>query len=323
MVSTTNGVAPDTVSPPGSPEQQAIEIDNLVVMYGNKRAVDGLSLRVPAGAIFGFLGPNGAGKTTTIKTLLGLRTPDGGSARVLGHDIVKESAELRAHIGYVSEANSLYDHLTVRQMNDFCRSTTRKWDQAIFERYLQMFGLPLQSKVKQLSNGMKRQLALSLAMGNDPDLLILDEPTSGLDPIARHDLLNKLTGEIAAQGKTVFFSSHILSEVESVADWIGIIKEGKLVVSDELDQLKQSQKVLKLVFSEAPSPEEIESLKSIAGGNQVEQEGRSVRIVVRKDVDVVAGRIRERFPSLRDLDTVDLNLEDLFLEYMKEDGNGR
>jgi ABC-2 type transport system ATP-binding protein len=280
-------------------------------------------LRVPSGSIFGFLGPNGAGKTTTVKALLGLRAPDGGSARVLGHDIVKESTELRAHVGYVSEANSLYDHLTVREMNDFCHSTARKWNQAIFERYLQMFGLPVQSKVKQLSNGMKRQLALSLAMGNDPDLLILDEPTSGLDPIARHDLLNRLTGEIAAEGKTVFFSSHILSEVEAVADWIGIIKEGKLVVSDELDRLKQSQKVLKLVFAEAPGPDDITRLKALVGGNQVEQEGRSVRIVVRKDVDAVAGRIRETFPSLRDLDMVDLNLEDLFLEYMKENGNDR
>jgi ABC-2 type transport system ATP-binding protein len=322
MVTTTT-VAPAKVSPTAGPEQAAIEIDNLVVTYGSKRAVDGLSLKVPAGSIFGFLGPNGAGKTTTIKTLLGLRKPDAGSARVLGHDIVAESTELRAHIGYVSEANSLYDHLTVREMNAFYRSTARKWDQAIFERYIQMFGLPVQSKVKQLSNGMKRQLALSLAMGNDPDLLILDEPTSGLDPIARHDLLNRLTGEIAAEGKTVFFCSHILSEVEAVADWIGIIKDGKLVISDELDHLKQSQKVLKLVFAEAPSPAEIEGLKSMAGGNQVEQEGRSVRIVVRKDVDAVAGRVREAFPSLRDLDIVDLNLEDLFLEYMKEDGNGR
>jgi ABC-2 type transport system ATP-binding protein len=278
---------------------------------------------VPSGAIFGFLGPNGAGKTTTIKTLLGLRTPDGGSGRVLGHDIVKESTEVRAHIGYVSEANSLYDHLTVRAMNNFCRATARTWNQTIVDRYIQMFGLPLSVKVKQLSNGMKRQLALSLAMGNDPDLLILDEPTSGLDPIARHDLLNRLTGEIAAEGKTVFFSSHILSEVEAVADWVGIIKAGKLVVSDELDHMKQSQKVLKLVFAEPPRPDEIDGLKTIAGGSQVEQEGRSVRILVRKDVEGVARRIRESFPSLRDLETVDLNLEDLFLEYMKEDGNDR
>ncbi len=321
----TRTTTSEGISLAGSPQASAsaIEISGLVVSYGDKRAVDGLSLRVPRGAIYGFLGPNGAGKTTTIKTLLGLRKPDGGSARVLGYDIVRDSTELRAHIGYVSEANSLYDNLTVREMSDFCRSTSRKWDQAIVDRYIQMFGLPVKSKVKQLSNGMKRQLALSLAMGNDPDLLILDEPTSGLDPIARHELLNKLTGEIAAEGKTIFFSSHILSEVESIADWIGIIRAGKLVVSDELDYLKQSQKVLKLVYAEPPTSQEMQALRAIPGVDRVEQEGRSVRALVRTDVDGVAHRVRENFPSLRDLDIVDLNLEDLFLEYMKEDSGDR
>src|SRR5690349_15124886 len=140
----------------------AIEIEGLQVNYGPKHAVDGLTMSVPAGSIFGFLGPNGAGKTTTIKTLLGLRKPDGGSARVPAFDIVKDSTELRARTGYVSEANSLYDHLTVRQVNDFYRSTARRWNQERVERYIQMFGLPTGSKVRQLSNGMKRQLALSL-----------------------------------------------------------------------------------------------------------------------------------------------------------------
>src|SRR5439155_17596646 len=179
-------------APSISTQGAAIEINDLVVRYGPKRAVDGLSLSVPAGSVYGFLGPNGAGKTTTIKTLLGLRGPDGGSARVLGYDIVAQSTELRARTGYVSEVNSLYDHLTVREMNDFCRSTARRWNQATVDRYVQMFGLPVKAKVRQLSKGMKRQLAFALAMGGDPDLLILDEPTAGLDPIARHELLNKL-----------------------------------------------------------------------------------------------------------------------------------
>src|SRR5436190_2450683 len=305
----------------GTVQEAALEIDNLVVNYGNKRAVDGLSLTVPAGSVYGFLGPNGAGKTTTIKTLLGLRKPDGGSARVLGYDIVTENTELRARIGYVSEVNSLYDNLTVRQMNDFCRSTARKWDQSTVDRYTQMFGLPVGNKVRQLSKGMQRQLAFALAMGSEPDLLILDEPTAGLDPVARHDLLNTLVGEIAAQGKTIFFSSHILSEVEAVADWIGIIRAGKLVVSDELDTLKQRQKVLKLIYAEPPTPQEIATLQAMPGVARVEQEGRSVRIMVRQDVERLARRIQDGSRDLRDVDIVDLNLEDLFLEYMKEEGN--
>jgi ABC-2 type transport system ATP-binding protein len=308
---------------PTVPQAAAIEIRDLVVTYGSKRAVDGLSLTVPVGTIYGFLGPNGAGKTTTIKALLGFRPPDGGSANVLGHDIVRESTELRTHTGYVSEANSLYDNLTVPQVTDFYRSTARRWNQQVVDRYMEMFGLPSQVKVRQLSNGMKRQLALSLAMGGEPDLLILDEPTSGLDPIARHDLLNKLV-EIAAEGKTIFFSSHILSEVEAVADWVGIIRDGKLVVSDELDHLKQSQKVLKLIYAQAPTAQEIATLSAMPGVTRVEQEGRSVRLMVQGDAEALAHTIQQDGTrELRDVDIVNLNLEDLFLEYMKEGGNGR
>ena len=317
MVTATATKAPPSV---GIAQEAAIDIEGLVVNYGPKRAVDGLTLRVPAGTVYGFLGPNGAGKTTTIKTLLGLRKPDGGRATVLGCDIVTQSTELRARTGYVSEVNSLYDNLSVRDMCAFCRSTSRHWDQATADRYIKMFGLPIGVKTRQLSKGMKRQLSFSLAMGSDPDLLILDEPTAGLDPIARHDLLNTLVGQIAADGKTIFFSSHILSEVEAVADWIGIIRDGKLVVSDELDQLKQSQKVLKLVYAEIPSAQEIAGLQVLPGVTRIEQEGRSVRIMVRQDVDGLARRIQAASgDALRDIDIVDLNLEDLFLEYMKED----
>ncbi len=307
---------------PVKTEPAAIEINNLAVSYGDKRAVDGLTLSVPTGSVYGFLGPNGAGKTTTIKTLLGFRQPNGGSAKVLGFDIVTESLELRARVGYVSEVNSMYDYLTVPQMCDFCRATSRRWEQATVDRYLKMFGLPLKAKVRQLSKGMKSQLAFSLAMGSQPDLLILDEPTSGLDPIARHQLLNQLVGEVAAEGKTVFFSSHILSEVEAVTDWVGIINAGKLLVSSELDQLKSSQKVLKLIYAEAPPTNEVDALRALPGVVRVEQEGRSVRLVARGDVDALSHLLRERPYALRDVETVDLNLEDIFLEYMKEDGNG-
>jgi ABC-2 type transport system ATP-binding protein len=301
----------------------AIELQHLVVKYAERPAVNGLSLTVPAGAIFGFLGPNGAGKTTTIKALLGLRRPDAGSAKVLGYDAVTQSLEVRARVGYVSEVNSLYDYLTIPQHCAFCRSVSRQWDQAIVDRYVGTFGLPTNVKIGKFSKGMKSQLALSLALGSNPDLLILDEPTSGLDPMARHEFLNKLIVEIAAQGKTVFFSSHILSEVEAVADWVGIIRDGKLVVSDELDHLKQTQKVLKLTYAELPPPTEVASLRSLPGVMSLAQEGRSVRLLTHGDVETLSQTIRARPYALRDVDTVDLNLEDLFLEYMKGESNGR
>ncbi len=301
----------------------AIEIQNLVVKYGERPAVNGLSLTVPAGAIFGFLGPNGAGKTTTIKALLGLRRPDAGSAKVLGYDAATQSLEVRARVGYVSEVNSLYDYLTIPQHCAFCRSVSRQWDQAIVDRYVGTFGLPTDIKVGKFSKGMKSQLALSLALGSNPDLLILDEPTSGLDPMARHEFLNKLVAEIAAQGKTIFFSSHILSEVEAVADWVGIIRDGKLVVSDELDHLKQTQKVLKLTYAELPPATEVAALRGLPGVMSLAQEGRSVRLLTHGDVEALSLAIQARAYALRDVDTVDLNLEDLFLEYMKGESNGR
>jgi ABC-2 type transport system ATP-binding protein len=306
-----------------TPPAAAIEIQDLVVSYGNKRAVDGLNLQVPRGAVYGFLGPNGAGKTTTIKALLGFRPANGGSARVLGYDIGTQSLEVRAHAGYVSEVNSMYDYLTIPQTCAFCRQTSRRWNQAVVDRYITLFGLPPRARVGQLSKGMKSQLALSLALGSEPDLLILDEPTSGLDPVARHEFLNTLIRDIAAEGKTVFFSSHILSEVEAVADRVGIIRDGKLLVSDDLDHLKQTQRVLKLTYAEVPPPDEIAALRALPGVARVEQEGRGVRVIARGDVDALAAQLQTRPYPVRDLDSVNLNLEDLFLEYMKEGTDGR
>ena len=307
----------------GSRQPPAIELHNIVVKYGERPAVNGLNLTVPTGAIFGFLGPNGAGKTTTIKAMLGLRKPVGGSARVLGYDAVTQSLEVRARVGYVSEVNSLYEYLTIPQLSAFCRSTSRQWNQGVVDRYVGVFGLPTNVKVGKFSKGMKSQLALSLALGSNPDLLILDEPTAGLDPMTRHGFLNQLVAEIAAAGKTIFFSSHLLSEVEAVADWVGMIRDGKLVVCDELDHLKQTQKVLKLTYVDLPPAGEVNALRDLPGVMSLAQEGRSVRLLTHGNVEALSQAVQGRPYALRDMETVDLSLEDLFLEYMKGDGDGR
>ncbi len=195
----------------------AIEMENLSVSYGANQVLKGLSLEVPVGSIFGFLGANGAGKTTTIKTLLGFRPPNGGSARVLGYDVVRSRVEICARTGYVSEVTSLYEFLNVPQLCAFCRDMQRHWNQGVVDRYLQLFELPTKKRIKHFSKGMKSQLALCLALGNEPELLILDEPTTGLDPVARQVFLNTLVSEVAAKGSTIFFSSHILSAWQSCA----------------------------------------------------------------------------------------------------------
>lgn len=298
---------------------EAIQATNLVMNYGRERAVDGLSLMVPTGSVCGFLGPNGAGKTTTIKTLLGFRRPDGGSGRVLGFDIVRQSAEVRSRVGYVSEVGGLYDHLRVEQVGGFYRSTARRWNQATFERLLGTFGLPRRTRVGGLSKGSKMQLAFALAMGGEPDLLLLDEPTTGLDPVARHELLNILVTQVAAVGKTVFFSSHNLAEVETIADSVVIIRTGRLVLAGDLDDLRQRHKVLKLTYAAPPSAEEVAALRALAGVRRLEQEGHSLRLNVGGDVEAVIRAVRTRAGELRGLDVVDQNLEDLFLSLMREE----
>jgi ABC-2 type transport system ATP-binding protein len=296
----------------------AVEIDDLVVRYGRRTAVDGLTLRVPRGSIYGLLGANGAGKTTTIKTLLGFRRPTAGSARVLGYDILRDRVRINARLGYVSETNTLYLGMTIPQLCAFFRATAPHWDQAVVDRCLQVFGLPTSARVRTLSKGMRTQLALCLALGGAPDLLILDEPTTGLDPIARRAFLDVLVGEVAAAGKTVFFSSHILPDVETVADRVGILDHGRLLVSEEIDTLKEQHALVRLTYSEALSDEAIAALRQAPGVHSVEVEGRSVRVRVIGDVPAATTALRAAIPTPPvAIDTTHLALDDIFLFYVQ------
>ena len=306
----------------GSVETPAIETSGLVARYGRKKtAVDGLDLIVPQGAVYGFLGPNGAGKTTTIKTLMGFRQPDGGSAKVLGYDVVTQSVEVRARVGFASEVDSLYGGMTVPRICRFCRDMSRSWDQDLVDRYLGVFGLPQDTKVRKLSKGQRAQLQLCLSLGSDPELLILDEPTSGLDPVARRAFLKVLVGEVAGEGRTVFFSTHLLSDIEAVADTIGIIKGGKLLVSGDLDELRESHRTFRIAYAEAPPEEEIQALRELPGVREIEREGRGVRVGVRGDVEAVRRALEARPYEVRDLDSVGMSLEDIFVAYVEEDGD--
>ncbi|WP_457752670.1 ABC transporter ATP-binding protein [Thermococcus sp.] len=221
----------------------AIEIENLTKMYGSLKAVDDLTLNVEKGIVFGFLGPNGAGKTTTILSMLGLIIPDRGSIRILGHDVLKEPIKVKKRIGFLPENATAYDELTAWKNLEFFANFydfSKQEKEKRIEELLKLVGLwdVKYRKVKTFSKGMKQRLLLAQALINDPEVLILDEPTSGLDPEGAH-LVKSIVKEEREKGKTVFFSSHILSEVEELSDKVGIIVRGKLRALGTLEEIKK------------------------------------------------------------------------------------
>lgn len=225
-----------------------IEIRGLVKEYGRGDGVHGLDLSIPEGCTFGLLGPNGAGKSTTIKVLMGLTPPTSGEVRVLGHDVRREAHAIRLRVGYVPERHHIYPWMTIAEVLWFTQSFYPFWDDALCESMLRDYGLDPRKKVKQLSHGMTTKLALILALCHDPDLLILDEPTTGLDPLIREEFLDGVNRLIRVRPRTVLFSSHIMSDIEKVADTIGIINEGRLLVCTGRDALMRRTKRLKVAL---------------------------------------------------------------------------
>ena len=269
-----------------------IETSQLCKSFKDKSALRGLDLRVPAGSIFGVLGRNGAGKTTTIKTLMGLLRADSGAAHVFGTHVADadRSVEIRRRIGFVTEDKELYPYMTVEQIIRFTRPFFPKWRDDLEQRYLQMFELPPKCKIPDLSKGMRSKLMLLLAISRGVDLLILDEPTDGLDPAAIEDVLRELVAIAASSGTTMFFSSHQLAEVERIADHIGIIDQGKMVVTGSLDDIKGSYQRLQVVFA-----------------NRVELPARWANGVV-EQAQSIPGVAVERFP---------VTLKEIFLEHVR------
>jgi ABC-2 type transport system ATP-binding protein len=295
-----------------------IETTRLTKSFKGQPALRGLDLRVPAGTIFGFLGRNGAGKTTTIKTLMGLLRADSGAARVFGTTVTdtggafeKRAIEVRRRIGFVTEDKELYPYMTVEQIIRFTRPFFPKWRDDLEQRYLKMFELPPKRKIPDLSKGMRSKLMLLLAISRGAELLILDEPTDGLDPAATEDVLRELVAIAASSGTTMFFSSHQLAEVELIADHIGIIEQGKMIVTGSLDDMKAQYQRLQVVFTNSvqmPS-------RWVDGVEFVRQEGRVVSILASHNVDAIVAQARglpgtavERFP---------VTLKEIFLEHVR------
>lgn len=219
---------------------------SLVRSYGDMRVVDGLDLTVRAGEVYGFLGRNGAGKTTTIRMLMGIVRADAGTIGILGSTVSRPTVAHKKLIGYVAQEQHFYPWMTCRQVVDFVRGFYDRWDERELARLFQVFQLPSERKVSQLSQGMRMKLALALAIAPRPPLLILDEPTAGLDPVARREFLEFVDNQARATGQTVFFSSHLIDEVERVASRVGIIEAGRMVYEGSIADLRATVRAVSL-----------------------------------------------------------------------------
>jgi len=216
----------------------AIAVEGLSKRFGRRLAVDSLTFEVPTGSVCGFLGCNGAGKSTAIRMMMNLLDPTAGRATLLGLDSRRDHTALMRRVGYVSESPVFYDWMNVGQLVRFTAGFYRRWNQAGVDSLLDRFSLDREQKVRHLSRGTQAQLALLLALGGDPELLILDEPATGLDVLVRRDFLESIIQLIQQDGRTVLLSSHLLHEVERVADQVVIIDQGRMVMSGTVDSLK-------------------------------------------------------------------------------------
>jgi len=218
----------------------AVQLESITHRYGKVQALDGLTLTVRQGEMFGFLGRNGAGKTTTLKLLMGLLRPDGGDIDVLGQRVIRMPVTLKQRIGYVCQEPNFYPWMTAEQLGKFVGSFYPKWDAPEFQRLLRLLDVPRDRRASEMSGGTRTKLGLALALAPRPELLLLDEPTAGLDPVARREFNDQLQSLQRAQGTTVMFSSHLVGEVEQLAQRVGIVQAGRCYFEGEVDVLRAS-----------------------------------------------------------------------------------
>lgn len=287
-----------------------LELNRLTKRYGKERGVESVDLKIIQGEVFGFLGPNGAGKTTAIRTIMNFLRPTSGSATILGLDSVKNSTEIKAKVGYLAGDFEMYDNLTGRQYLEFIANLRHCDDvNGQITKLAETLDANLSKKIGTLSRGNMQKVALIAALLHDPDLLILDEPTTGLDPLIQNQFYN-LVRERTKRGKTVFMSSHILSEVQTICDRVGFMKQGKLVEVVDVNKAKRSnKKEVRLVIHAGTKPMQLPKFKQLDVITHTKNELRFVTAEPSKEL--------LRWLSVQPADDVTIqsvSLEDMFLK---------
>jgi ABC-2 type transport system ATP-binding protein len=292
----------------GLPMENIIQTTNLTKFYGKNRGIKDVDITVRKGDIFGFLGPNGAGKSTTIRMLLDFIRPTGGSATIFGLDCQKDSLAIRRRTGYVPAEANLYGHMTGWKYLAYLGGIRGRYDEAAAKKYAERFDIRLDRKMREYSSGMRQKVIIIQALMNDPDLVILDEPTKGLDPLVQQTFMEVIREE-AARGKTIFMSSHVLSDVEKVCNRVAIIKEGAIVAEEDMDSLKRKAgKVIEVKFrGEKPD------IFSVSGIGNVARLNGYYKMTA-------TGDVRSLLRDLASYDVEDVNihpmtLDDIFMQY--------
>ena len=299
--------------------EHALVVRDLHHAYGGRREVlRGVDLAVPRGGILALLGLNGAGKTTLIRAMLGLIWPDSGLVELLGRPLGGKAAppELLARLGYVPERPTLYERMTAKAVLELVRDVHPRWREEAVRRYLEIFHIPLERRCRDLSTGTKSQLALTVAMAGDPELLILDEPTLGLDPLHRHQYLQLLLAEATQRDLTIVLTSHDLYQIERMADAVAILHDGRIAVQAPLDELKTMVKRIR-VGAAAPSPDLAVALAALPGVRRV-QPDLGGYLVASIDAPSTLAAGLPSLPGVSGVQVMDLSLEEVFLAYCEE-----
>jgi ABC-2 type transport system ATP-binding protein len=268
--------------------EPAIQVDGVTRQFFRKRALNNVSLTVPKGCVFGLLGENGAGKTTLIRHILGAFTAKSGQVRVLGKDPVANPVDVLGNVGYLSEEREMPTWMRIAELLRFTESFYPKWDRTYAAELMESFRLDPQAKVRTLSRGERAKTGLILALAHRPDILVLDEPSSGLDVIVRQDILAAIVRTVADEGRTVFFSSHLIDEVERVSDHIAIMANGKVLVSDTLENIKEDHSRLTIQYK---SP--LSAAPSIDGAFSCQGQGREWTVICNGQREKVLAHVLE------------------------------
>lgn len=290
-----------------------IEIKNLTKSYGKARGIRDVSLSIPEGEIFGFIGPNGAGKSTTIRTILNFIYPNSGSASIFGMDCRKESSKIKTNIGYLPSEVNYYDDMKVKDLMNYSSKFYKKDCSIRIKELCSIFELDVNKKIDALSFGNKKKVGIIQALLHEPRLLILDEPTSGLDPLMQNNFFDVLREE-NNKGVTIFFSSHVLSEVEKMCDRVAIIKEGTILKVEQVEKLRSNKyKKIKIEFVNSDIANNFE----LQGIKEIDIKNKTIEFLYKGSIDEMIKKLSQN--QVENLWIEEPPLEKIFMHYYEKE----